>query len=532
MSDSNHVVSVGYHKNGFFMTRPVYQYDYGQELRFEEFPNLPSAFEMHFAHKGDSQSVTQIGLDGSVMIPDIFLTKPLVVSCWLYLHDDITDGETRYEIEIPVKARAEITDSEPTPVEQSAIDQAIAALDVAVERCEAAVDEFHSIEAEAHGLPEGSDPTVEYNDGYLTFGIPAGATGPKGDKGDTGPKGDKGDKGDTGATGPKGEKGDKGDKGEKGDKGDKGNTGATGPKGAKGDKGDKGDKGEKGDTGATGPKGEKGDTGPAGPKGDKGDTGEAGPKGDKGDPGSSAINDNAGIGYTDAVWSANKLTVEFGKYAVINGSVAGAAKTKNFSYRDGSVTVNVSQAASGLGAFAEGYSTSAEGTASHAEGRSTIARGNNSHAEGEGTRAYSTNQNARGRYNVIDSNNQYADIVGNGTSSERSNAYTLDWDGNVWFKGKASVGDISNPSPVENDNDLTTKKYVDELPGNDTTVSYVNGNMVANSAITDGTYFTFNNCLYVTTADISSGSNVIVGTNCSRINLATALNRLKNAVLG
>lgn len=101
-------------------------------------------------------------------------------------------------------------------------------------------------------LPSGSEPTVEYEDGLVTFGIPAGAKGEKGDKGDkgdtgaTGAKGDKGDKGDTGAQGIPGIQGEKGEQGIQGEKGEKGDKGDTGAAGAKGDKGDKGIQGETG----------------------------------------------------------------------------------------------------------------------------------------------------------------------------------------------------------------------------------------------------------------------------------------------
>ncbi len=76
---------------------------------------------------------------------------------------------------------------------------------------------------------------------------------------------------------------------------------------------------------------------------------------------------------------------------------------------------------------AEGYHTRADGFAAHAEGSYTAAVGDRSHAEGEHTEAGSDYQHVQGKYNIIDNNNTYADIVGNGTNgSARSNAYTLD----------------------------------------------------------------------------------------------------------
>lgn len=50
---------------------------------------------------------------------------------------------------------------------------------------------------------------------------------------------------------------------------------------------------------------------------------------------------------------------------------------------------------------------------------------------GIGTRAASSNQTALGRWNVEDASGDYALVIGNGTSTARSDALTVDWDGNV-----------------------------------------------------------------------------------------------------
>ena len=92
--------------------------------------------------------------------------------------------------------------------------------------------------------------------------------------------------------------------------------------------------------------------------------------------------------------------------------------------------------ASGNASHAEGEYTTASGNASHAEGSNTIASGYNSHAEGSGTIAKGDNSHTQGKYNIEDTNNKYAHIVGNGTYSARSNAHTLDWSGNAWYAGQ------------------------------------------------------------------------------------------------
>lgn len=117
---------------------------------------------------------------------------------------------------------------------------------------------------------------------------------------------------------------------------------------------------------------------------------------------------------------------------------------------------------SGNCSHAEGNLTKATGDGSHAEGGGTIASGNCSHAEGNLTRASSEYQHVQGKYNIEDTANKYAHIVGNGTDdNNRSNAHTLDWQGNAWYSGKVTTG----AAPVE-DMDLTTKKYVDDKVSN------------------------------------------------------------------
>lgn len=117
----------------------------------------------------------------------------------------------------------------------------------------------------------------------------------------------------------------------------------------------------------------------------------------------------------------------------------------------------------GIGSHAEGGSTNANGKHSHAEGYLTKADGLRSHAEGYYTIAAGSDSHVEGKYNIEDAEGQYLHIAGNGSSSSaRSNAYTLDWDGNGWYAGKVSAGTVENPAAPTQANDLATKKYVDD----------------------------------------------------------------------
>lgn len=121
-------------------TESRYQYDYGMILKFGGAVTLPQAYEVHFALDKTGDAVTQIGGADGVTVPDSMFTSGAPIYAWVYLHDGETDGYTQYTAIIPVIKRAAPSDLEPTPVQQSAIDQAIAALGVAVEQTAADVE--------------------------------------------------------------------------------------------------------------------------------------------------------------------------------------------------------------------------------------------------------------------------------------------------------------------------------------------------------------------------------------------------------
>lgn len=132
-----------------------------------------------------------------------------------------------------------------------------------------------------------------------------------------------------------------------------------------------------------------------------------------------------------------------GAYSHANGAFTEA--TDWASHAEGYTTVS-----NGWGSHSEGDHTEANGYASHAEGGYAQANGSYSHAEGDGTEANGLCSHASGRatiangvaqttigmHNVVDNNDAYALIIGNGTSSaEPSNALEIDWDGNVIAQG-------------------------------------------------------------------------------------------------
>ncbi len=132
--------------------------------------------------------------------------------------------------------------------------------------------------------------------------------------------------------------------------------------------------------------------------------------------------------------SEGNQTVSGGKAAHAEGDRAKA--TGDYSHAEGSSTV-----AEGKSSHAEGGSSKAFGMYAHAEGRMTRASGAKSHAEGDETIATGESQHVQGKYNVEDTTNEYAHIVGGGESdTDRKNIHTLDWEGNAEFLGDVFVG--------------------------------------------------------------------------------------------
>ena len=149
---------------------------------------------------------------------------------------------------------------------------------------------------------------------------------------------------------------------------------------------------------------------------------------------------------------------------------------------DGTQTIITGGNSNGIGSHAEGVATHANGIAAHCEGRDTFTSGNYSHAQNHGTEADGESQTALGKYNVADTIS--AVILGNGTDdSNRSNALTIDWSGNVTTAGNVSAVDVTASGDMSADTITTT--------GNATiggSVSATGGTFTGNVSATGGTF--------------------------------------------
>ena len=144
------------------------------------------------------------------------------------------------------------------------------------------------------------------------------------------------------------------------------------------------------------------------------------------------------------------------------------AAVESWSHAEGYHTYSSGQASHAEGCFtqanghnshAEGQYSEANGGSSHAEGYHTVANGEDSHAEGCYTIATGNKQHVNGAYNIEDTEGRYINIIGNGTNAKRSNAHTVDWNGNAWYAGNVYIGGASQDDAVK----LATENQINEL---------------------------------------------------------------------
>lgn len=164
----------------YTVTAPIVKEDYGLYLKIEGV-ELPETYQVDFSNSENSgTSVTMIGNADGVLIPHQFIDTGKDIFAFLY-HVGADFGRTVYKFRIPNKLRPGRTDDEPTPEEQSVIDQTIAALNEAVESTQDAQEAIENMSVSAQTLAEGESATVTKTESegvvHLEFGIPKGQTG-------------------------------------------------------------------------------------------------------------------------------------------------------------------------------------------------------------------------------------------------------------------------------------------------------------------------------------------------------------------
>ena len=133
----------------------------------------------------------------------------------------------------------------------------------------------------------------------------------------------------------------------------------------------------------------------------------------------------------------------------------------NYATASGNTSASIGQNTEATGdySFATNYFTKASGLASFSGGYQTIASGDYSHVQG--------------KYNIEDTDNKYAFIIGNGTSdTTRSNAFAIDWNGGLYIGNEKAKVNLILGERVQ--------LYVDVESGSDTN----NGKTIATAVQT------------------------------------------------
>ena len=210
----SNILRVSFRGKQQITAKPLYQYDYGQKVRIVDL-DLPTHYEVHFSNYERGDAITVLASSNEFDIPDMYLQSGRDVYIWIYLHTGDDDGETEYQITIPIIKRAKPIDEEPIEEQQSIIDQTIIALNKAVtearaisedvtekdghvtqlytyvnnakadtynykEDAETAANLLKNVSAQAETLSASSEAIATYSQGVFNFGIPKGKNGENG----------------------------------------------------------------------------------------------------------------------------------------------------------------------------------------------------------------------------------------------------------------------------------------------------------------------------------------------------------------
>lgn len=159
--------------------------------------------------------------------------------------------------------------------------------------------------------------------------------------------------------------------------------------------------------------------------------------------------------FTSSINMGRKMGSEVGYDSVAIGNNCVASTDFTFAIGDtvsatnfGAFAVGTDTVAGGMYSYAQGYQSKSLGYVTHTEGAYTEATGDYAHAEGCGTIANVSAQHVQGRYNIKDEDSKYLHIVGNGDGdTSRSNAHTIDKNGNGWFAGAVEGAALILTSP-------------------------------------------------------------------------------------
>ena len=176
MSITN-IIEIKFNGSRMAFVDTEYRLNSGMFLKFIDI-DLPEAYQVHFANRQHGATFESIGNADGVRIPDDVWTSKEPIFAWVYLHPTEDSAVTKYEVRIIKKVRADLPSGvEPTPYEQTVIDEAIYALNTAVEKTSAdaeqtAADAETASQAATNALNSADRAEqAAQNAGYMFFDI-------------------------------------------------------------------------------------------------------------------------------------------------------------------------------------------------------------------------------------------------------------------------------------------------------------------------------------------------------------------------
>lgn len=141
---SNIITATFYDGKKLCITEPQFKGNQGCVLVFDGL-DLPEYYTVDFSNSMNKPATSMLGSTTGVIIPDEMFASGKTIYAWIVLSDD--GGRiTKYEARIPILERADTDDIEPTPEQETIIEQAIDALNNAEERLSEAMEEIKTLQ--------------------------------------------------------------------------------------------------------------------------------------------------------------------------------------------------------------------------------------------------------------------------------------------------------------------------------------------------------------------------------------------------
>lgn len=147
--------------SAYAVTKPIKQYDEGVELVISSTIELPEFYQVHFANtRFSDDSIARLATDNTVIIPTDVTQSGETAYAWVYL-TDVSSAVTRLEIEIPVRKRGVLPDGTITPTDRTLIEEAIEALNTAVDKTSQDVSDADQSAADAQEFAQNASNSAD-----------------------------------------------------------------------------------------------------------------------------------------------------------------------------------------------------------------------------------------------------------------------------------------------------------------------------------------------------------------------------------